>query len=131
MALWRFMDYCSEAGNNLIEEWYRDQSENVQADFDVTLKNLSITREWRGLREFKSLSMDGLCEIRFKTDGVQYRPTESFGPGDQTFTIWIGCSKKQNIYRPPDAFEKAKKRKRDYYNKQKSQQKGTLRERII
>jgi hypothetical protein len=45
MALWRFMDYCSEAGNNLIEEWYLDQSENVQADFDATLKNLSITPE--------------------------------------------------------------------------------------
>jgi hypothetical protein len=131
MALWRFMDYYSEAGNNLIEEWYLDQSENVQADFDTTLKNLSIAPDWRGMKEFKSLKMDGLCEILFKTDGVQYRPTGSFGPGAQTFTIWIGCSKKQNVYNPPDAFEKAKKRKRDYYNKQKSQQKGTLRERIV
>lgn len=131
MALWRFMDYCSEAGNNLIEEWYRDQSEDVQADFDLTLKNLSIAPDWRGMKEFKSLGVEGMCEIRFTTKNVQYRPAGSFGPGDHVFTIWIGCTKKQRIYNPPDAFEKALKRKRDFYNKNRNQQRGTLRERII
>jgi hypothetical protein len=64
----------------------------------VTAKNAILhlskyrlhTPDWRGMKEFKALGMEGLCEIRFKTDNVQYRPTGSFGPGDQTFTIWIG-----------------------------------------
>jgi len=47
MALWRFMDYRSPAGNNLIEEWYLALREEAQAEFDVTLKALSITEDWR------------------------------------------------------------------------------------
>jgi len=30
MALWRFLDYHSAAGNNLIEEWYLDQPEEAK-----------------------------------------------------------------------------------------------------
>ncbi|HCC57738.1 MAG TPA: hypothetical protein DEQ47_10840 [Solibacterales bacterium] len=56
MRIWRFMDYCSEAGNDLIEEWYLRQPAAVQADFDVTLKNLSIAEDWRGLTSFKTLA---------------------------------------------------------------------------
>jgi hypothetical protein len=40
MGLWRFMDYCSPAGNDLIEEWYEEIGEEAQAEFDVTLKVL-------------------------------------------------------------------------------------------
>src|SRR5437762_2423997 len=108
---WRFFDYCSEAGNNLIEEWYQNQAEEAQADFDTTLKYLSITEDWRGLKEFKMLGRDGLGEIRFRTNNVQYRPAGSFGPGDRMFTIWVGCKKKQNVFDPPDAFEIAIKRR--------------------
>jgi hypothetical protein len=52
MALWRFIDYCSPAGNNLIEDWYWNLPEEAQAEFDAALKILSITEEWRGLSEF-------------------------------------------------------------------------------
>lgn len=125
MGLWQFMDYCSEAGNNLIEEWYQDQSAAVQADFDQVLKTLSIAKDWRGMQEFKALG-DGLCELRFKTGRVQYRPAGSFGPGRMTFSIWIGCKKKMNVYDPPDAFKRARKRRSLF-----EQGKGRLRERIV
>ena len=36
LAAWRFVDYCSEAGNDLIEEWYLDLPDETQAEFDVT-----------------------------------------------------------------------------------------------
>jgi hypothetical protein len=111
MGLWRFMDYCSPAGNNLIEEWYQDLPGEAQAEFDVTLKNLSITEDWRGMAEFKSLGLDGLCEIRFKVLNVQYRPVGFFGPGAKCFSIYVGCRKKGSIYTPPDAFDLAAKRK--------------------
>lgn len=65
------MDYCSPAGNNLIEEWYSDLPDEAQAEFDVTLKVLSITEDWRELSEFDNLGREGLCEIRFKANKVR------------------------------------------------------------
>ena len=120
------MDYHSEAGTNLIEKWYLSQSAGVQADFDRTLKDLSIAPDWHGMKEFKSLGRKGLCEIRFKTKGVQYRPLGTFGPEEQTFTIWVGCFKKMQIYDPPNAIDLAFDRISLY-----RQKRGTLRERII
>jgi len=111
MSLWRFFDYHSPAGNNLIEEWYLGIPVMAQADFDVTLKLLSITADWHGLQEFKALGRKGLCEIRFKSGGVQYRPCGFFGPGERAFSIYVGCYKKQRIYEPPDAFDLAIKRR--------------------
>lgn len=97
----------------------------VQAEFDVTLKYLSITEDWRGLTSFKPLR-DGLFEIRFTSAKVQYRPAGIYGPGVRTFTILIGCKKKMKTYDPPDAFITAKHRR-----KLLEQGRATLRERII
>lgn len=110
---WKFSDYCSEAGTNLIQAWYDDQPVEAQADFDVTLNNLAGLRDWRGLNEFKLLKgkHQKLGEIRFKTLNVQYRPVGCFGPGQREFTILVGCIKKQNVYQPPDAFDLALKRR--------------------
>jgi len=126
MALWRFVDYCSPAGNNLIEEWYLDLPEEAQAEFDVTLKILSITEDWRGLSEFDSLGRERLCEIRFRAEHVQYRPAGWFGPGPRCFSIYVGCQKKGRIYSPPDAFDLAMKRRSKVVRGE-----ATLRERIV
>jgi len=127
MSLWRFMDYCSAAGNNLIDEWYWDLSEDAQAEFDVTLKALSITEDWRELPGlFEHLGRDGLCEIKFRAGKVQYRPTGSFGPGDKHFSIYVGCRKKGKVYTPPDAFDLAMKRRAKVQRGEAS-----LRERIV
>jgi len=104
------MDYCSPAGNNLIEQWYWDLPEEAQAEFDVTLKTLSITEDWRGMSEFKVLG-GGLGEIRFRSGNIQYRPAGYFGPGARCFSIYVGCHKKGEIYKPPDAFDLAAKRR--------------------
>jgi hypothetical protein len=125
MTFWRFMDYCSEAGNNLIEEWYFDHDASVQADFDTTLDLLAGTHDWRGLREFKMLAgkHSRLGEIRFKTKKVQYRIAGFFGPPSRAFTLLVGCEKRQRIYKPPDAFDVALKRLSLY-----RQGRGTIRE---
>lgn len=123
---WRFFDYCSPAGNNLIEDWRETLSGNARADFDVVLKELSILHDWRYSKSFKSLGGKKLCEIRFKCDGVQYRPAGFFGPESNSFSIYIGCCKKGKIYDPPDAFKRALKRKSQLDNGQ-----GFLTERVI
>jgi hypothetical protein len=111
MALWRFMDYCSPSGNNLIEAWYLDLPDEAQAEFDVALKTLSIARDWRDRSEFKHLGISGLCEIRFSALNVQYRPAGYFGPGEKTFSIYVGCKKKGKVFTPPNAFELAAERR--------------------
>jgi hypothetical protein len=105
------MDYCSAAGNNLIEEWYWSLLDEARAEFDVTLKILSIAEDWRGMSEFKCLGINGLCEIRFKAGKVQHRPAGFFGPGPKTFSVYVGCQKKGKTYKPPDAFELAIERR--------------------
>src|SRR5450759_4293179 len=126
MGMWRFMEFHSEVGNNLIEEWYSTLSPSAQADFDTTLKNLSIAPDWRGMKEFKHLGRKGLCEIRFRTANVQYRPAGFFGPGEHTFSIYVGAKKKQRVYDPPDALELAIKRRDGL-----KQGKGSLRDRVL
>jgi hypothetical protein len=111
MALWRFMDYCSPARNNLIEEWYQSLPDEAKSEFDVALKVLSIVEDWRGVHEFKCLGFGGLCEIRFKALNVQYRPAGYFGPGARCFSIYVGCKKKGKVYTPPDAFDLASERR--------------------
>lgn len=115
MKYWRFMDYYSEAGNNLIEKWYNDElNEDAQADFDTTLNHLAGTQNWRGLKEFRFLSVGkykGLGEIRFKTSNVHYRPVGFFGPDQSQFTLLVGCKKKGKVYDPPDAFDLAVSRR--------------------
>lgn len=105
------MDYCSPARNNLVEAWYCGLAAVAQAEFDVTLKTLSISEDWRELKEFKHLGRDGLCEIRFKAANIQYRPAGFFGPGPKCFSIYVGCKKKGGKYDPPNAFELALRNK--------------------
>jgi hypothetical protein len=127
LALWRFFEYYSAAGNNLIAEWYLDLPAEAQAEFDVTLKTLSITDDWRSVPEFQHLGRDGgLCEIRFKAAKIQYRPAGFFGPEKKCFSIYVGCRKKGKIYNPPDAFDLAVKRREKVSRKE-----GSLHERIV
>jgi Phage derived protein Gp49-like (DUF891) len=126
MGLWTFLEFYSEAGNNLIEEWYLTLDPSAQADFDTTLKHLSISPDWEGIKEFKHLDRAGLCEIRFTTANVQYRPLGFFGPGERTFSILAGATNKQRVYNSPHACDLAIKR-----YKSLKQGKGTLHERIV
>jgi len=115
MKFWRFYDYCSPAGNNLIEEWYDDQDVNVQAAFDATLNNLAGVRMWHDRTDFKMLhgKHSGLGEIRFKVGKVQYRPVGFYGDDERgTFILLVGASKKQNVFTPPNAFDLALTRQR-------------------
>jgi len=93
------------------KEWYLDLPEEAQAEFDVTLKTLSIAEDWRGMSEFEHLGLNGLCTVRFKAGKVQYRPAGYFGPGEKCFSIYVGCRKKGNVYTPPNAFDLAAKNK--------------------
>lgn len=111
--LWRFEDYLLPSGNNPIEEWLDDEGPSVEADFDASLKYLSITKVW-SYPEYKPLG-SGLGEIRFKTNKVQYRVVGCHGKkGGGLFVLLIGCSHKEGVYQPPNALDTAARRRAEY-----------------
>ena len=95
----------------MIEIWSQGLPTEARADFDWVIRELAGTEDWRDRRDFKPLrgKHAHFAEIRFKTNNVQYRPVGRFRP-NREFVLLIGCSKKQKVFTPPDAFDQAVKR---------------------
>lgn len=119
MALWRFLDYCTDEHppRNLIQIWYGRQSVDVQAEFDTTVAILAGTEDWKKAKEFGELKRShiGLGELRFfvKTEKQgkrikrQFRPVGIWSEERREFTFLVGCEKARGIYTPPNAFDLA------------------------
>src|ERR1035438_4236115 len=105
----RFLDFKSAAGNNLLSEWYCQQSFDCRAMFDSLLEVLGKSKEWK-YPEFKFLD-DGIGEIRWNAGKVQHRVMGCSWKDPHGYLLLIGCTHKQNIYSPPDALATAKKRR--------------------
>ena len=119
MALWRFFDYITEDGQNLVEDWYIVQDPAVQAQFDATLLILSAVDDWEDedVEEFKPLTHKhiGLGEVRFYLDAFapgakkphrrRFRPVGIWPPAvDREFVLILGCEKSGRTFIPHDAF---------------------------
>ena len=115
LSQWRFREYIAPSGMRVIENWYAEQADDVQAAFDAVLEYLAqrSRNEWRR-PEFDKLSgkYAKLGELRFEVRNVQYRPFGFFGPGRAEFTLLIGAIKKGKKYDPLSACETALKRMR-------------------
>src|SRR5260370_26953269 len=123
MKYWRFMDYYTEDGINLISEWYFGQEATVRAAFDTTIDELSKTRsveQWESAEQGKRLKgrHAGLCEVKFKIGKRKFRPVgfisifpvedelnNTFSAGE--FVLILGCEKSGRIYIPNNAFDTA------------------------
>lgn len=55
---------------------------------------------------------EGLSEIRWKEEGVQWRVFGFFGLNKMEYTMLIGCVEKHPNYDPSDALDTAVKRKK-------------------
>ncbi len=118
MNPWTFMDYCTDDGHNLIQEWYDQQDVALQAAFDQTLLILRAVDDWTdpGMREFKKLTKrhQGLAEIRFKIPVInpetrkpferRFRPAGIWRPEKRDFILLLGCEKVGRTNIPHDAF---------------------------
>lgn len=115
LAKWTFRFYVSASGRRVVEKWYEEQDDAVQAKFDAVLEYLSQRDLSEWIRpDYAPLSgrQSGLGELRFSHGGKVYRPLGCFGPERFEFTILIGCSKKGRRYDPPDALDTALDRKK-------------------
>jgi hypothetical protein len=137
MIPWRFQDYVTEDGHNLIQEWYEVQDVSVQVAFDTTLLLLRSVDDWLDpkVKEFKELDKQhlGLGELRFhisvlnqtnkRTYRRRFRPPGIWRPKNRDFIILLGCEKQGMTYTPHGAFDLALNYKAAF-----EQGRGTIRE---
>lgn len=100
----------------VITDWYRDRSATVRAEFQRVVKDLRIVPAVRWSRPDYDYLEDGVGEIRFKKDHVQWRPLGFFVPRpiadrvirdlgfdpqreSEVFVLVVGASKKQGSRR--------------------------------
>lgn len=116
MPLWTFRTYVSPQGEEEVTAWYVGQTPTVRAAFDQRLRTLAQMKpqEWREPYS-KQLEgeCDGLVEIRFKADRVQYRPLGFYGPLRMEFTITLIAREIGNRFVPGDACQTALARVND------------------
>ena len=122
MSVWRFFDYITADGRNLMKDWYELQDEPVQARFDATLLILAGLDDWEdeSVEEFKPLTQNhiGLGEVRFHIEALamgakrthrrRFRPV-GIWPTDteHEFVLICGCEKIGRSLVPHGAFETA------------------------
>ena len=101
---WTFKCYCTASngaqGADVIDEWYKLQDGEVQAEMDATLEFFQYrpNTEWRRPK-FDTLQGEtciGLREIRISAASGEYRVLGYFGPARQEFTLLIGYHKKRD-----------------------------------
>jgi hypothetical protein len=142
MSLWRFFDYVTEDGHDLVEEWFQEQDPEVRARFKATLLILRGTEDWEdpSVKEFKPLTKEhkGLGEVRFHVEALapgatrrhrrRFRPVGPWPPEeDRRFVLILGCEKsRMTCMESHKVFDSALR-----YKALLGQGKGTIRERII
>lgn len=84
---------------------------------DVFLNDLAKVERWKPpqISSLKGDSYTGLRELRWLSEGVQHRIFGEYD-GEKRFAMYVGCTHKGKIYKPPSAFELARKRRRDRNN---------------
>jgi hypothetical protein len=111
--LWRFFDFVA-GGRNLIEDWYRELSEEGKFTFDAILKNhqkIDSQLNWVGFKYLKgNPKEERVWQLDFIADKRQYRLLGVFGQRRKNAVLILGCYHKGDNYTPRDALETARKR---------------------
>lgn len=82
----------------------------AQQDFDDLLRYLAVTPRHLWARPQFAPVGQGLGKLRWKANGIQYRPIGFFGPGSGQFTLLIGAEERNRKWVPKDAPEQAARR---------------------
>jgi Phage derived protein Gp49-like (DUF891) len=115
MPLWTFKCPVNREGKSPLEEWYRNLSPRAKSRFDRVREYLEDRpqSDWT-TSYFKQLSSsDGICEIRFFADNIQYRPLAFFSPWERQVLILVfPAIEKGDKFEPKDAVGQAENRKK-------------------
>ena len=110
--LWSFEEFQSPSGRNSISDWRRGLSPARRAVMDVFFDRIAKMEKWpTGMCDPIRGHHPGCWELRWVAEKVQHR-IFGYYSGDRLFVMLIGCTHKQQVYDPPEAFQTLKDRKR-------------------
>lgn len=114
MTCYVFKTFITEGGDHVFDLWYRTLLPEAQAKFDTRIEYLRDTpaHQWNPKCAKHLTDSDGIYEIRFHADRIQYRPLGFFGPKRQDFTLAFPATEKGDKFVPKDAIEHAETRKK-------------------
>jgi hypothetical protein len=121
MAPWTFKQYLSDGQVCPILDWFGKLPSEVQAEFDLLIKNLANTEDWDeakpNKRKYKELKREheGLCELFLNVGERSFRPLGILHRDIREFVFLGGCEKTgQGLTDPEGAFDSALEFKRQY-----------------
>ena len=100
---WTFWGFRTGPNQDVITDWYKERTPETRAKFDQRIRVLrnQPPQHWRRPWIDKlERQCEGLWEIRFKADRIQWRPLGFFGPGNGQFTILLFAKEKGNRFVP-------------------------------
>jgi hypothetical protein len=110
MALWTFRDFTDESGDNVIAAWVGSirsgkKQAKVAARWDAMLEHLRNIEnsDWPTGWFTELTGYEGILEMKFTVQNIQWRPLGYFGPRRHEFTFLIGAMEKNNRFVPTDA----------------------------
>jgi len=104
--------YVSLAGINQIKNWHDDLSAQERADADQFIEKMRKITDWRlPYYRPKLIGYKALGELRWSSEKKQHRLIGYLEHG--VFFALIGCTHKQQVYKPAEALKTADKRKKD------------------
>jgi hypothetical protein len=108
----RLKSFRWEDGSDAVTQWYEQMADRpkVRAKFDARMTYLRQQPREGWVREPYDTLRDGVGEVRFKAEGIWYRPIGFFGPGRNEFTFLIFATKTDEFH-PVNAIDIAVQRK--------------------
>jgi hypothetical protein len=114
LCLWRLKSFAPDGKRTIVLDWFREQSDAVQASFEVRLKFLMSQPPEAWQRPYVAKlrgECKGLYEIRFEVGNVQHRPIGYFS-AESEFTILAFATERGSKFNPHNVCQTANNRKR-------------------
>lgn len=103
--IWTFLDFVNDNGVNLVREWTQRMPPIAKQRFTTRIELLEVTPvlQTAGYTTVLEGECDGLFEIKFTANRIQWRPLAYYGPGRRQVTILAGATEKGGRLMPRNA----------------------------
>jgi putative component of toxin-antitoxin plasmid stabilization module len=89
--LWKFYAYRTPAGNEVVQEWFDAQDDDLKDEIRDSLQyHQNVERHLWKRPGFDELGGEGISEFRFSVRGAKYR---IFGPVRHAYTLLLPAGK--------------------------------------
>jgi hypothetical protein len=105
-----FRAFMDDDGRDVVSKWHEEHRGKVKAELAARMTYLRHQRREGWTRPYYDSLRDGVGEVRFKVERINYRALGFFGPGRNEFTFCL-LATKTNEFDPRNAIELAAKRR--------------------